>query len=84
MIALYPVLRQRIKQTEISWCELAAATGINSFAFHLKMWGIKRWNLTEVVRICGFFNTPDAEHLFVRNYNKQQFLESQEENGNGL
>ena len=80
MIALFPVLRQRIKQTGVSWAELAAVTGTNPFIFHLKMWGIKRWTLTDVVRLCGFFRTPDAEHLFVRNYNKQQFLESQEEN----
>ena len=84
MITLYPVLRQYIRRTGVSWSELAAVTGTSSFAFHLKMWGIKRWTLTDAVKICGFFSTPDAEHLFVRNYNKQQFLESQEENGNEL
>jgi len=84
MIALFPVLRQRIKQTGVSWSELSAILGVNPFIFHLKMWGIKRWTLTDAVKICGFFRTPDAEHLFVRNYNKQQFLESQEENGNEL
>ena len=84
MIALFPVLRQRIKQTGVSWRELSVVSGTNPFAFHLKMWGIKRWTLTDAVKICGFFSCPDAEHLFVRNYNKQQFLESQEENGNEL
>lgn len=84
MIALFPVLRQHIKQTGVSWRELTAVAGMNSFVFHLKMWGIKRWTLTDVVKICGFFSTPDAERLFVRNYNKQQFLESQEKNGNEL
>ena len=54
------------------------------FIFHLKMLGIKRWTLTDAVKICGFFRCPDTEHLFVRNYNKQQFLESQEEVGNEL
>lgn len=62
--------------------ELAAVLGISRIAFQLKMWGIRRWTLTEGVKLCAFFSTPDAEHLFVRNYNKQQFLESQEENGN--
>ena len=80
MIALFPVLRQRIKQTGASWAELSAVAGMPSFVFHLKMWGIKRWKLTDVVKICGFFSTPNAEHLFVRNYNKQQFLESQGKN----
>ena len=84
MITLYPVLRQQIKQTGVSWRELAAATGMNSFVFHLKIWGIKRWTFTDAVKICGFFSNPNAEHLFVRNYNKQQFLESQEEKGNVL
>lgn len=68
MIPLYPVLRQRIKETGISWAELAAIAKISSFAFHLKMWGLRPWTLTDAVRICGFFRTPDAEHLFVRNY----------------
>ena len=82
MITVYPVLRQRIKQTGVSWADLAAAAGIKPFVFHLKIWGIKRWTLPEVVRLCGFFNTPDAERLFVRNYYKQQFLESQGKNTN--
>lgn len=84
MIALYPVLRQRMRQSRVSWSELSAVCGMTLFAFHLKMFGIKRWTLTDAVKICGFFRCPDAEHLFVRNYNKQQFLESQEENGNEL
>ena len=80
MIALYPVLRQYIKRTGVSWAELAAVTGTSFFIFHLKMLGIKRWTLTDAVKICGFFNCPNAERLFVRNYNKQQLLESQGEN----
>ena len=82
MITLYPVLRQRIRETGVSWIELSAIAGTGLFMFHLKMLGIKGWTLTEAVRICAFFRSPDAERLFVRNYNKQQFLESQEENGN--
>ena len=82
MITVYPVLSQRMKEHGVSARELAVVTQMTVLAFYLKMWGIKRWTLTEVVRICGFFRTPDAEHLFVRNYNKRQFLESQEENGN--
>jgi hypothetical protein len=82
MIAVYPVLRQYIKDTGVSCRELAAVAGIHPFTFLLKIWGIKRWTLTEVVRICGFFNTPHAEQVFVQNNNKQQFLESQEKSGN--
>jgi hypothetical protein len=80
MITLFPILRQRIREAGVSWADLAAVTGENLFTIHMKMLGIKRWALTDVVKICGFFNTPDAEHLFVRNYNKQQFLESQYKN----
>ena len=82
MITVYPVIRQRMKDFEVTNRELAAILGISLIAFQLKMWGIKRWTLTDAVRLCGFFDTPDAERLFVRNYNKQQFLESQEEKGN--
>lgn len=82
MITVYPVIRQRMKDFDVTNRELAAILGMNLIEFQLKMWGIKRWTLTDAVGLCGFFNTPNAEHLFVRNYNKQQFLESQEENGN--
>lgn len=77
MITVYPVLRQRMKDYDVSYKELAAVAQMTVLNLYLKMWGIKRWTLTDVVRLCGFFNTPDAEHLFVRNNNKQQFLESQ-------
>lgn len=84
MITVYPVLRQRMREHGVTNRELAVAIGNNPIAFKMKMWGIKRWKLTDAVKICGFFRYPDAEHLFVRNYNKRQFLESQEENGNVL
>ena len=80
MITVYPVIRQRMTELGVTSRELAAILGMNRIAFQLKMWGIKRWTLTDGIRLCGFFNTPDAEHLFVRNYNKQQFLESQGKN----
>ena len=82
MITVYPVIRQRMRDFKVTNKELAAILGVSRVAFQLKMWGFKRWTLPDAVRLCGFFNTPNAEHLFVRNYNKQQFLESQEENGN--
>jgi predicted transcriptional regulator len=71
-----------MKEHGMSAKELAAIVGVSQVSIYLKIWGIKRWTLTDVVKICGFFRSPDAEHLFVRNYNKRQFLESQEENGN--
>lgn len=82
MITLFPNLRQRIKEAGVNWFDVAAATDMSLFVLHLKMFGIKRWTLTDAVRICGFFSCPDVEHLFVRNYNKRQYLESQEEKGN--
>ena len=80
MITVYPVLRQRMEEHGVTCKDLAAVVGDNLITFYSKMWGIKRWTLTDVVKICGFFSYPDAEHLFVRNYNKQQFLESQGKN----
>lgn len=77
MITVYPVLRQRMREHGISYKDLAKAAGITLFACHLKMLGIMQWNLTEVVNVCCIFSTPDAEHLFVRNHSKSQFLESQ-------
>ena len=82
MITVYPNLRQRMMELGVTNRELAKELGISGISFQLKMWGIKGWTLTDAVRLCAFFRTPDVEHLFVRNYNKRQFLESQEENGN--
>ena len=74
MITTHPVLRQYMRENAVSWTQMAAVAGMDTFTFHLKMWGIKRWKLTESVRICCFFRCPDAEHLFVRNHSKSQFL----------
>lgn len=82
MITVYPVLRQRIRDQGVTYRELAAVTGVSWWTFCLKMWGIKRWSLTDAVKICGFFRYPDVEHLFVRKHPKSLFLESQGENGN--
>jgi hypothetical protein len=82
MITVFPVLRQYMRTHGVTIKELAAVLDTSRIVLQLKMWGIKRWTLTDAVRICGFFSCPNAEHLFVRNYNKQQFLESQEEFGN--
>jgi hypothetical protein len=69
-----------MREHGVSNRELAAVLEVSRIALQLKMWGIKGWTLTDAVRLCAFFNTPDAEHLFVRNYYKQQFLESQGKN----
>lgn len=66
MISVYPVLSQHMKDHNMTFKELAAVANLNRLTFCLKMWGIKRWTLTEAVSICCFFNTPDAEHLFHR------------------
>jgi hypothetical protein len=74
MITVYPVLRQRMREHKVSCRSLAVIAGVDIVSFYLKMCGIRRWNLPEVVRICCFFRTPDAEHLFVRKHFKSQFL----------
>lgn len=69
MIPVYPVLSQQMRENGTTYSELAAIADISVISVYLKMCGIKRWNLTEVVRICCFFRTPNAEHLFQkRNY----------------
>ncbi len=77
MITVYPVLRQRMRENKITSGELAVVAGMSRTAFYLKMCGIKRWKLTEAVKICCFFRTHDVEHLFVRKHYKSQKLESQ-------
>lgn len=64
MITVYPVLRQSMREHNTTLRELAAITNINIITLCLKMWGIKRWKLTEAVSICCFFNSSDAERLF--------------------
>ena len=72
MITVYPVLRQRMKEQQITIRELATVAGISSVAFYLKICGLKRWKLTEAVKICCFFRTQELEHLFVRKHYKSQ------------
>ena len=66
MITAYPVLSQQIKEREVSLKELATKINVSIVTMYLKMWGIKRWTLTDAVIICCFFNIQDAEHLFRR------------------
>lgn len=72
MIGVYPVLRQRMMEQQITSKDLAAVAGISRTAFFMKICGIKRWKLTEAVKICCFFRTQDVEHLFVRKHYKSQ------------
>lgn len=64
MVTAYPILRQHMEERGISLKELADVAGTNIISISLKMCGIKRWKLTEVVKICCFFNTHDGERLF--------------------
>jgi hypothetical protein len=64
MITVYPMLRQQMQKHHTTFKELAAVAGVNTISLYLKMWGIKRWKLTEALRICCFFRYHDAEHLF--------------------
>ena len=63
-MSVYPVLSQLMREHGITRKELAAVANLNRLTLCLKLWGIKRWKLTEAVSICCFFNTHDAEHLF--------------------
>ena len=81
MIAVYPVLRQRMRERQITNRELSVVAGMSNAAFFLSMLGIRRWKLTEAVNICCFFRTYDIEQLFVRKHFKSQLLESQEKFG---
>lgn len=68
MITVYPVLRQRMRDCEVSHKALAAIADVDIISLHLKMIGIKQWKLSEALRICCFFRTHDVEHLFEKGY----------------
>ena len=62
----YPNLREKMADFGISVGELAAIAGIGTLKTRLKLMGILRWKLTEVVSICRFFSVTDVEKLFVQ------------------
>lgn len=64
MITCYPILGQQMKENRVTYADLAGVIKTSTTTLLMKMLGLKRWKLTEVLRICCFFNTPDAEHLF--------------------
>lgn len=64
MITVYPILRQLMRNHGTTSKELAAIAEIDMVTFYLKMCGIKRWKLTEALKICCFFHSPNVEHLF--------------------
>jgi DNA-binding XRE family transcriptional regulator len=66
MLSVYPVLAQYMKDHGTTLKELAAVAKLNRLTLCMRLWGIKRWNLTEAVSICCFFNTQDVEQMFHR------------------
>lgn len=62
------MLKRKMRECGTTSRELAAVTGITTFGVYLRLWGLKPWKLTEVLRICCFYNTTQAETLFVREY----------------
>lgn len=68
MVTCYPILRQRMIEFGTTYEELAAVANINIVSLHMKMLGMKRWKLTEALRICCFFRTHDVEHLFYKRW----------------
>lgn len=66
MVTRYPNLHRKVVEEGIAYPEVAAIAGIRTLTLYLKLLGIKRWKLTEAVRICCFFNTQDTEHLFAK------------------
>jgi hypothetical protein len=64
MITVYPVLCQEMRKHGLTYGELATVANVKKSTLYLKICGIKRWKLTEVVNICCFFRTHNAEHLF--------------------
>ena len=72
MLTVYPILGQRMNEHGISCKELASIAGMSRFSLYLTMWGIRKWRLTEAVKICAFFKTPNAEKVFVRKHFKSQ------------
>ena len=68
MIVVYPLLRQLMRASGTSYTKMASVANIPVFMLHLKMMGLKRWKLTEVLRICCFFRTSDTERLFQKRF----------------
>ena len=65
-MSVYPVLSQLMREHGVTRKELAAVANLNRLTLYLRLWGIKRWKLTEAVSICCFFNTQDVEQMFHR------------------
>jgi hypothetical protein len=56
-----------MQENGTTYGELAAILETSLFDLYLKILGIRQWKLTDTVRICCFFNTPDCEQLFRKN-----------------
>lgn len=74
------MLRQRMKEQGVSYAEIAAVAGITRLGLIARLWGIRKWQLPEVIRVCCYFKTPNAEQLFLRNNNNTKFWKCQGDN----
>lgn len=67
MNSLYPNLRRRMSERNISVDSLAALIKKDVEEVSLKLKGILDWSLWEVVTLCCYFEEPNVDFLFLRN-----------------
>lgn len=66
MDSLYPNLSAIMDNRGVSIQNLAEIIGRSEEIVHLKLIGVRQWDLSEAVSICRYFNYPDLRTLFVR------------------
>lgn len=64
MKIVYHNLYQKMLTCGVSTKELAKIAGTSTFAIWLKLRGLIKWKLHEMLRVCVFFRIPDAGELF--------------------
>lgn len=66
MTNIYPNLTDKMTQTSTSASDLADYLGINLRSMYRRLSGETEFKVTEVIKICQWFDTYNAVELFVR------------------
>lgn len=66
MMIVYPNLAKLMMERKISIAELAEKIGLSLYQLHDRLIGSTDFTLSEVVKICQFFDYLNDSELFIR------------------
>ena len=66
MKSVYPNLTNTMNCRNINYIDLSEAIGLSPIATYRRIVGSVEWKLSEVIKVCKYFDNSNATWLFLR------------------